>query len=156
VTVSESELQHLIAQWRERMAASPAAWSDVDLTFTQLRALFVLGRQPLRVSELAKTLGMSLASASALSDRLVRLELVARRADPTDRRSVYLEIAPAGKRVVQRLERAQTSQLTTAVRQMNEEERRAFATTLRALLRVPAQAPARRTRAPKRALRRTA
>lgn len=137
MTVSDSELQHLISQWRERMATSPAAWSDVDLTFTQLRALFVLGRQPLRVSELAKALGMSLASASALSDRLVRLDLVGRRPDPTDRRSVFLEVAPAGKRVVQRLEHAQHSQLTRAVRQMSEEERRAFAITLRAFLRVP-------------------
>lgn len=136
MSTSESELQHLIGQWRERMAASPDAWTDVDLTFTQLRALFVLGRQPLRVSDLAKALGMSLASASALSDRLVRLELVARHPDPTDRRSVFLHIAPQGVRVLRRLERAQTSQLTRAIKQMSAEERRAFVTTLRAFLRV--------------------
>src|SRR5688572_28331798 len=118
------------------MAASPDAWTDVDLTFTQLRALFILGRQPLRVSDLAKALGMSLASASALSDRLVRLDLVARHPDPTDRRSVFLHVAPPGVRVLRRLNRAQTSQLTRAIKQMSDEERRAFATTLRAFLRV--------------------
>ena len=44
MTTSESELQSLIGQWRERMAAAPDAWTGVDLTFPQLRALFVLGR----------------------------------------------------------------------------------------------------------------
>jgi DNA-binding MarR family transcriptional regulator len=136
VSASYSDLHALIGQWRERMAASPDAWSDVDLTFTQLRALFVLGRRPLRVSDLAKALGMSLASASALSDRLVRQGLVARRPDPTDRRSVFLVVARSGTRMLRRLERAQTSQLTRAIRQMSERERRAFVTTLRAFLRV--------------------
>ena len=136
MTTSDSELPGLIGQWRERMASSPDAWTDVDLTFTQLRALFVLGRRPLRVSDLAKALRMSLASASALSDRLVRLDLVARHPDPTDRRSVFLHVAPPGLRLLRRLERAQTSQLTRAIRHMTEEERRALVTTLRAFLRV--------------------
>ncbi len=136
MTTSDSELQALIGQWRERMAASPDSWTDIDLTFTQLRALFVLGRRPLRVSDLATALGMSLASASALSDRLVRLDLVARRRDPSDRRSVVLHVAPPGLRLLRRLERAQTSRLSRAIRRMTEDERRALVTTLRAFLRV--------------------
>lgn len=136
MTPGASELQGLIAQWRERMSASPASWGDVDLTFTQLRALFVLGRRPHRVGELASALRMSLASASALSDRLVRLALVARRPDAHDRRSVFLELAPPGARLLRRLERGQTSQLTRAIRLMTEDERRAFATTLRAFVRI--------------------
>lgn len=138
MTTSDSELHSLIGQWRERMAASPDAWTDVDLTFTQLRALFVLGRMPLRVSDLAKALGMSLASASALSDRLVRQGLVARHPDPTDRRSVFLHVAPPGARLLRRQGRAQTAQLTRAIRLMNEKERSAFVTTLRAFLRIGA------------------
>ena len=146
MTTSDSELQSLIGQWRERMAASPDAWTDVDLTFTQLRALFVLGRQPLRVSDLASALGMSLASASALSDRLVRQGLVARHPDPTDRRSVFLHVASPGARLLRRLDRAQTTQLTRAIRLMNEKERSAFVTTLRAFLRIgpPTSAAGRR------------
>ena len=136
MTTSDSELHNLIGEWRERMAAAPDAWTHVDLTFTQLRALFVLGRQPLRVSELAKALAMSLASASALSDRLVRQGLIARHPDPTDGRSVFLHVASPGARVLRRLERAQTSRLTRAVRQMSDGERKAFVITLRAFLRV--------------------
>ena len=151
MTTSDSELQDLIGQWRERMAASPDAWTDVDLTFTQLRALFVLSRQPLRVSDLAKALGMSLASASALSDRLVRQGLVARHPDPTDRRSVFLHLAAPGARLLRRLDRAQTAQLTRAIRLMNEKERSAFVTTLRAFLRIgPATEAAGRRKATRR------
>lgn len=141
MTPSAADLHRLIRQWRERMAAGPDGWGDVDLTFTQLRALFVLGRQSSRVSDLAKALGMSLASASALSDRLVRQGLVTRRPDANDRRSVLLQLAPLGARVLRRIDRAQTSQMTRAISQMSAAERRAFATTLRAFLRIgPAKA----------------
>jgi len=152
VTATDLDLHGLIQQWRERMAVAPDAWMDVDLTFTQLRALFVLGRQPLRVSELARALGMSLASASALSDRLARQGLVARHPDPTDRRSVFLHVAAPGGRVLRRLERAQTAQLTRAARLMSDFERKAFVTTLRAFLRaLPATGAAGRRKTASRA-----
>ena len=148
MTPSAAQLQTLIRQWRERVAAAPDGWSHVDLTLTQLRALFVLGRQPQRVSDLAKALDMSLASASALGDRLVRLELVTRRPDPSDRRSVVLQLAASGTRVLRRIDRAQTSQMTRATRLMSAAERRAFAMTLHALLRIM---PAKRDGAPRNA-----
>ena len=137
MATSELKIQTLVRQLKELTAASPDAWTDVDLTFTQLRALFVLGtRDPLRVSDLATALHMSLASGSALSDRLVRLGLVIRRSDRDDRRAVLLELGPRGARLLQRLERAQTEQLSRAIRQMTEEEREALATTLGAFVRV--------------------
>lgn len=129
------------------MAAAADGWGDIDLTFTQLRALFVLGRDPLRVSDVARALGMSLASASALSDRLVRQGLVTRRPDTTDRRSVLLQITPAGTRVLRRIDRAETSHMTRAIRLMSAAERRAFATTLHAFLRITPAKPAGRRNA---------
>ena len=136
MTPTARELHALIGEWRERVATSPDGWGDVDLTFTQLRALFVLGRQPLRVSDLAKSLGMSLASASALSDRLVRLDLVTRLPDPSDRRSVVLRLTGSGTRVLRRIDRAQTAEMTRAIRLMTPAERKAFAATLHAFLRI--------------------
>jgi len=136
----------LISEWRERAAITAESWSDVDLTFTQLRALFVLGRQPLRISDLAKALGMSLASASALSDRLVRLDLVTRLPDPGDRRSVVLRLTASATRLLRRIDRAQTSEMTRAIKLMTAAERKAFATTLHAFLRITPRtgAPAQR------------
>ena len=136
-----SELHRLVREWRERMAAAPDGWTDVDLTFTQLRALFVLAHRSQRVSDLAKALGMSLASASALGDRLVRQGLVARRRDASDRRSVLLQLTPAGTRILRRIDRAQTAQMTRAIKLMSPAERRAFATTLHAFLRITPATP---------------
>lgn len=127
-------------------AATPDEWSKVDLTITQLRALFVLGQRAQRVSELAAALGMSLASASALSDRLVRLGLVRRGDDPTDRRAVLLEATPTAARLLQRIQRGQTAKLDLAVRRMTAAERKALVTTLRAFVRL---APAKTSSVPR-------
>ena len=95
------------------------------------------------VSDVAKALRMSLASASALSERLVRLGCVRRRSDPRDRRTVILALAPTGERLLERLERRSTEKLSQAIRQMTEQERTALAASLRAFLRVaPLVSPA--------------
>jgi DNA-binding MarR family transcriptional regulator len=146
---TEAELTTLVARMRELTARSPDAWADVDLTFTQLRALFVLAaaEHSVRVSDLAKSLDMSLASGSALSDRLVRLEYVGRRSDPADRRAVLLQLALKGSRLLARLERQSNAQLRYALRRMSRHEREALATSLRAFVRVlsPAARPSTRS-----------
>ena len=134
MATTEAELAGLVARMRATTARSPDAWEDVDLTFTQLRALFVLAaaQHSVRVSDLAK----SLASASALSDRLVRLGYIGRREDPSDRRAVLLELAAKGTRLLSRLERRSNAQLGYALHRMTRHEREALATSLRAFLRV--------------------
>ena len=135
---TDAEISRLVAQMRELTARSPDAWVDVDLTFTQLRALFVLAAadRPVRVSDLARGLKMSLASASALSDRLVRLGYVGRRTDPADRRAVLLEVAAKGSRLLGRIERRSNAELAYAVDRMTAQEREALATSVRAFVRV--------------------
>jgi DNA-binding MarR family transcriptional regulator len=149
VSTTDAELARLVSRMRELTANSPDAWADVDLTFTQLRGLFVLAtaQHPVRVSDLAKRLKMSLASASALSDRLVRLGYVGRQADPADRRAVLLELAAKGSRLLSRLERRSNAQLAYALRRMSRHEREALATSLRAFVRVlsPDARPSART-----------
>ncbi len=133
----DAQIHTLVRQLREITAARPDAWSDVDLTFTQMRALFVLTtRQPMRVSDLAGALGMSLGSASALSERLGRLGYVDRQRGVEDQRTVLLVVAPDGTRLLGRLERRSTAQLSRAIRGMTAAERAALATALRAIVRV--------------------
>ncbi len=138
MTTTDAEVARLVARMRELTANSPDAWADVDLTFTQLRGLFVLAtsHDPVRVSDLAKRLKMSLASASALSDRLVRLGYVGRRADAADRRAVLLQLAAKGSRLLARLERQSNARLAYASRRMTSHERAALATSVRAFVRV--------------------
>ena len=150
VSPGESEIHALARQLRDLTTASPDSWSEVDLTFTQVRGLFVLAaRERLRVSDLARALGMSLASASALSERLVRLGYVRRRSDAHDRRTVLLALTPAGGRLLERLERRSTEKLGRAIQQMTEPERAALATSLRAFLRVAPLISPRGSGAPK-------
>ena len=149
VATTDAELAGLVARMRAVTARSPDAWGDIDLTFTQLRALFVLAtaQQSVRVSDLAKSLHMSLASASALSDRLVRLGYIGRSEDPADRRAVLLELAAKWTRLLSRLERRSNAQLGFALHRMTKHEREALATSLRAFLRVlsPGASPSSRS-----------
>lgn len=138
----DTEVHALARQLREITAASPAAWGDIDLTFTQMRALFVLAsREPIRVGDLARALGMSLASASALSERLGRLGYVARERGVEDQRTVLLVLSSKGTRLLDRLERQSTAHLSRAIRVMTATERRALAVSLRAFVRLAPRKP---------------
>jgi DNA-binding MarR family transcriptional regulator len=142
---SRAEIVHLVQQLRLLTAgATPENWAGLELTFMQLRALFVLRRrQPLRVGDFGDALGMSLASASALTDRLARLGYVERDRDEADRRTVLLRLSAHGERLLAEQERRSTVRLRRALSQMTPQERAAVAAALRAFLRVGAlQRPA--------------
>lgn len=126
-----------MAEFRRLSLASSTAWSDTDLTRTQLRALAIIQpRQPITVGALSSALRMSLASGSALADRLVRAGLLLRRHDPDDRRQVLLELAPAGARFLRRIEERSRARLRRALAAMESHEREALATALGAFIRV--------------------
>ena len=134
---SVDEVRALIQQWRAVMAAGRPHWTGVDLTFTQLRALSTIARRgPMRVGGLAEQLGIGLAAASALADRMHQSRLIARRPDPNDRRGVLLEIGPRGRHLLERLERGSTEHLGKLIGRMTPPERVALATTLRAFARL--------------------
>lgn len=144
MATTDAEIHALVRQLREITAASPDAWSEIDLTFTQLRALFVLAtQQPVRVSDLASALDMSLASASALSERLERLGYVTRQRGVEDQRTVLLVLSPEGMRLLDRLERRSTAQLSKAIRGMTVAERAALTMSLRAFVRLAPRRSAR-------------
>jgi DNA-binding MarR family transcriptional regulator len=73
------------------------ATTAADVTVPQSRVLMLLRRTPgIGVSAVAEHLGIGLASASALVDRLVRRGLVDRVQDPAERRRVVLTLTPLG------------------------------------------------------------
>lgn len=144
MTTTETEIRDLLHQWREVMAASRPRWSAADLTFTQLRALSVLARrQRARMSDLAEALAMSLASCSALVDRMAQRGFVERRSDPEDRRTVLVELSRRGRHLVDLVERGSSEHLGRMIEQMTADERAALAVALRAFLRIGGQAASR-------------
>ena len=133
------EIADLLRQWREVMVSTRPRWSAADLTFTQLRALSAIGkRESARVSELGEDLGIGLAAASALADRMTRRQLIVRRPDPDDRRIVRLELSSRGRHLLERLERDRTEHFGKLIARMTPAERGALATTLRAFVRLAA------------------
>lgn len=88
------------------------AWLAQDLTLAQVRTLFLIAHEaPLPMGRLAEILGVSVASASGIVDRLERHGLVAREHRTDDRRIVECVLTDTGRGIIdeasgQRLEMA--------------------------------------------------
>jgi DNA-binding MarR family transcriptional regulator len=68
----------------------------------QLRVLGLLSRQPgASVSDVGAHLDVTIPTASALVDRMVKKHLVHRKEDPTERRRVVLTLTPEGKELLE-------------------------------------------------------
>ncbi len=94
------EVAPLVTRWiRGEMRRASAD----SLTVPQLRALLYVRRQPgTNLSGLADHLGVGVATASGLVDRLVRQRLLTRTQDPAERRAMRLELTAEGDARVQR------------------------------------------------------
>jgi DNA-binding MarR family transcriptional regulator len=135
---TRAEIDDLLHQWKAVMAAARPRWNTADLTFTQLRALSVLQRGNVRVSEFGEALGIGLAAASTLADRMAQRRFIVRRPDPADGRAVHLELSTRGRTLIERLERGRTEHFGRLIARMTPVEREALKTTLRAFVRLSA------------------
>lgn len=92
----------------DAMRLAMRAKLDGPLTVPQFRALNYVDRHPgASVSALAAMLGVKLATASAMVDRLVRAGHLQSRGSAADRRRSELRLCDAGKAVLERI-RSQT------------------------------------------------
>ena len=81
-------------------------WAELGLTTAQLRVLFMMRDQPgVTAGELATRLQVTPPTISGIVDRLVRLNLVRRDDDATDRRLVRNSLTEPGEAACSRLER---------------------------------------------------
>jgi DNA-binding MarR family transcriptional regulator len=79
----------------------PAEWLSMEITVAQLRVLLVLHVQgPTRMSSIASALDIALPTATGIVDNLVKKDLVAREADPQDRRLVICKLSPEGQTLI--------------------------------------------------------
>ncbi|MBM4407275.1 MAG: MarR family transcriptional regulator [Chloroflexi bacterium] len=94
------------------MSSHAPEFADIGVTMAQAKVLYVLAAaEALRMSELAMRLGVSTSTASGAVDRLVDLGLIERRADPSDRRQVFVAVTPAGADVLERMRELNTRQM---------------------------------------------
>jgi len=98
-----------------------------DLTIAQLSALATVVRYgPLRVGQLAEIEGLPSPAATRLADRLEEAGLVARRANPEDRREIHLVATAAGADLLEKHAQAGTSWLAERLAALSESDRRAL------------------------------
>ncbi len=78
---------------------------DGDLTLAQLRAFFVVARNPdVSVGTIGKELGVGFPAASHIVERLVHAGLVDRHPHPRDRRVSLIDLSAEGRRLLEQVQ----------------------------------------------------
>jgi len=77
---------------------------ELDVTTPQLKIMFLLFVDgPKRMSDLASDLGVTLATATGLADRMVERDMVTRESQPDDRRVVLCRLSESGQKSISRI-----------------------------------------------------
>lgn len=104
------------------MARSSEDWSELELSFPQLRTLLLLSQGPSRMSDIAAHFGKGLSSATSLVDRLVDKGLVERTATMEDRRVVLCCLTARGQQEIDRFNRMGQRRLEKVVCALSQGE----------------------------------
>lgn len=84
------------------------ALAPLGLSGSQARLVRLLADGPLRMSVIAERLAVVARSVTDVVDGAEAAGVVARRADPEDRRSIFVELTQAGRRLLDRLDAARS------------------------------------------------
>ena len=99
----ETLLDDLGGLWEMHGAEVPD-WAEQELTFGQMRLLFLLGKHgPSPMSRIAEWLGVGLPTASGIVERVERHGLAARHHRVDDRRVVDCQLTDAGHRLIDQI-----------------------------------------------------
>ncbi len=112
-----------------------SAMAGFDLTFSQFRVLFVLDSEgvDLAVNELAERIQLSLPAAGRAIDAMVKVGLVSRREDDSDRRVKRIALATAGSDALEKIGNSRRQAAERFVNKLDDEERTALATAVATL-----------------------
>jgi DNA-binding MarR family transcriptional regulator len=117
------------------------AWSELGLTTAQLRLMLLLRESPgVTAGELAHRLGVTPPTISGIVDRLVRLELVRRADDPSDRRLVRNVLSEKGESCCALFARGAGAFIRRILVEMDEQELDALVCGLQAFIRASREA----------------
>jgi DNA-binding MarR family transcriptional regulator len=116
------------------LAASVVRWARRDMSLTSSGTLSTLDRAgPQRITDLARAEGVAQPSMTVLVGTLERDGLVVRRADPSDKRVVLIELTAAGTDLVRGRRRAHAQALAQLIEKLPSDEAAALLAALPAL-----------------------
>lgn len=105
------------------MPKGPPDWAHHDLTFGQLRLLFLLGQSgPVSIGQLADMLGVTDATASEFVDRVERRGLAIRSHRAHDRRVVDCQLSDDGARLLAEIAGARQAAMREVLAILTPEE----------------------------------
>ena len=127
---------HLSDQaFRDLFPIVPKEWLRLDLTMPQLKVVLLLFTGgPARMSVIASDLGVTLATATGVVDRLVQRGLVAREGNPEDRRVVLCRLSKQGQNLIGGLWQVSREQLRGLMRVLAPQQLELIAEALKALV----------------------
>lgn len=115
------------------------AWAELGLTTAQLRVLFMMREDPgVTAGELACRLQVTPPTISGIVDRLVKLELVRRGDDASDRRLIRNYLTPQGEKACTRLEQGSDLFMRRILSEMNHVDLEMMIKGLQAFVRASA------------------
>ncbi|MFL6118635.1 MarR family winged helix-turn-helix transcriptional regulator [Actinophytocola sp.] len=108
----------------------------LDLSFSQMRALFVLAdsQRELAVHELATLLGLSMATVGRAVQGLARTDMVTRREDDRDRRVKRVRLSEHGRQFVDGLLQAHRAAVRECLESLSDREREQLSQALAPIL----------------------
>lgn len=116
---------HIINAFMMDAQSNSAACVKMSVTLPQVRALETISaNRGMNNKQLAEALHVSPASASAMVERLVELNLVERYIPDEDRRTVKLQLSPKGKKVTQSHRQVIEQVVSELLEQLGEKDAR--------------------------------
>ena len=129
----------LLQEWlgmfmRRSMRSLIRHMKENDLSMSQIGALFQIDRGRSNVSDLGQRLGISIAAASQMLERLVQQDLIRRSEDPEDRRAKQLILTDKGRRIIRESIDARQGWLEELTASLSGREKEQVATAVRVLI----------------------
>ncbi len=119
---------------RLSMRGSIRYMKENGLSISQVGAMFEITRGSNNVSDVGDALGISIAAASQMLERLVQLGLVTRTEDPQDRRVKNLVVTEKGRRVMRESNEARQGWLVELVSSLSPAEKQQVAAAVDILI----------------------
>lgn len=118
----------------------PQEWLNIDLTMSQLKiALYLATEGPVRVSALASFLGVSMATMTGITDRLIQHDYIVRYDDPADRRAVICDLSEKGRNVINHMWEIGNLQMKTLLEKLDTRQLETIKEGLDSLLKAAAE-----------------
>ncbi|ABI37838.1 transcriptional regulator, MarR family with acetyltransferase activity [Shewanella sp. MR-4] len=119
---SSSQLRHLSRYMVRHLGMLNAAFGDLPLSPVQAHALFEIGNQPQTIKELACKLSIDKSNASRAIKHLVDKNLAQSQMHPRDNRCLVVQLTPAGKKLLAKLDSQQNQLFQEILAQLTPEQ----------------------------------